>query len=333
MGSKSKTVGLLLVLIFIMSLVTIQPLNVSAQSNSQNSPPTIEWQNSYSNNKSGFIGGFQSASNVIQTADGGYAFMDLGWSHQVFFVPSTVYKLNSTGFVEWKKTIDYLDAKTIIQTNDGGFEIAGWWSTYGTTYQFTPTLIKTDSQANIQYVENYSSQWIENPSSVPNLGVTYPVWEHGGSYSTVGSIKTSDGGFAHWSLGNITKTDDYNITQWVENMTYVSDGGVTPLGLTSVVETSDGALVSLGIGYYSISNSLTGKIYLTKTEPFLPVPSPTQLPTPIQTPTATTSTPKNTSQLVSMILPITLIAIVLAVVISLLFYGRHQKYSPAHLSF
>ncbi len=303
-----------------MPMVTLQQ-TVNAQ-NSQNALPPTEWQNSYSNNESGFMGGFESASNVIQTADGGYAFMDLGWSHSVSFQPATVYKLNSTGFIEWKKTIDDLQAKTIIQTNDGGFEITGWWSSYGTTYQFTPNLVKTDSQANIQWVENYSSDGIENPSNLPNLGVTYPVWEHGGSYSTVGSIKTSDGGFAHWSLGNITKTDSYNDTQWVENITYVSDRGVSPLGLTSVIETSDGALVSLGVGYYSISNSLTGKIYLTKTKPFLPIPSPTQLPTPLATPSLSIS-----SLVAKLAIPILVVSILAIIIISLLLYSRHRKTS------
>jgi hypothetical protein len=50
--------------------------------------------------------------------------------------------------------------------------------------------------------------------------------------------------------------------------------------ITSVIETSDGGLASLSVGYNLLGNDYTGKIYLIKTTSFLPIPSQTQLPTP-----------------------------------------------------
>jgi len=52
-----------------------------------------------------------------------------------------------------------------------------------------------------------------------------------------------------------------------------------------VIETSDGALAALGVGYSLFDNPRTGRVYLIKTEAFLPLPSQTPLPTPLPTPT------------------------------------------------
>lgn len=251
-------------LLSIVLLIILTGFSLQTSGNAYVSAPAIEWQKDYGHSGPYDDTNVESASNLIQTSDGGYIFMDLGWSYQITFMPSTVYKVNSSGSLQWKKTIDFLKASTIIQTNDEGYEIAGHWSTYGTTYEETPTLIKMDSKGNIQWVANYSS--------VPDLGVA----------ST--SIQTSDGGFAYWTDGTITKTDSNNNIQWVKNLNYTVYQGTAPLSLSSVIETSDGALAALGVGYTYFGFSRTGKLYLIKTEAFLPLPSQTPLPTPISTP-------------------------------------------------
>jgi hypothetical protein len=221
------------------------------------SAPALGWQKSYGGNS-------EFASNLIQTSDGGYIFIDLGWTYSMSFQPSKVYKVDSSGNMQWNKTIDNLSASAIIQTNDEGYEIAGQW-TVGVTYQYTPTLVKLDSQGNIQWVANYSS--------VPNLGATNPV-----------RIRTSDGGSAYRTDGSIIKTDSHNNTQWVETFNYTDSSGHTvhPF-LFSVIETSDGALAALGVGTYFSGNPRTGRIYLIKTEAFLPLPIQAPLPTPMPT--------------------------------------------------
>jgi hypothetical protein len=228
------------------------------------SAPAIEWQKFYG-------GSAVSVSNLIQTIDGGYIFMDLGWRYNVGFEPSTVYKVDSTGNVQWSKTIgpynasEYLGASSIIQTNDGGYEIAGDW-TVGVTYQYTPTLVKMDSQGNIQWVKNYSTTLML------------------GSIST--RIQSSDGGFVFcWTDGRIIKTDPRNNTEWIKQFNYTDDMGaplgILPLSIRSVIETSDGALAILAVGEYHSGIARTGRIYLIKTEAFLPQPPQTPLPKPI----------------------------------------------------
>ncbi len=158
--------------------ITISP------SSSSTSPPATQWQKLYGSGKT------ESVSNLIQTSDGGYAFLDCGKSYQQHdFIPSTLFKLDSSGNMQWNKTINLFTASNLIQTSDGGYEIAGEWNTYGIIYQTTepinqttPTLIKLNSKGDIQ--------WYENTSSVLNLAVVSS------------NIQTSDGGFAYFQPAN-----------------------------------------------------------------------------------------------------------------------------------
>ena len=54
--------------------------DVSSQTSSSEavSAPGIEWQENYG-------GSVALASNLIQTSDGGYVFMNLGWYHSMHF--------------------------------------------------------------------------------------------------------------------------------------------------------------------------------------------------------------------------------------------------------
>jgi len=285
----SKKITLVLIAAILLCIESLPIVFSQTSINAPVSAPSIEWQEKY-----GYWVAF--ASNLIQTSDGGYVFMDLGWTHSVSFTPSTVYKVDSSGSMQWNKTIDFLKASTIIQTNDEGYEIAGGW-TVGVTYQYTPTLIKMDSQGNIQWVANYSS--------VPNLGTT-----------TSKRIRTSDGGSAYWTDGSITKTDSNNNTQWVKNLDYTGLDGTAPLKLSSVIETSDGALAALGVGIDLFDNIFSGKIYLIKTEAFLPLPSQAPLPTPMPT-----SLPAISVEATIVVL---LIIVVFAVAVLLIFLRKRK---------
>jgi hypothetical protein len=247
-------------LLSIMLIIILTAVSSQISVNASTSPPTIEWQEN-------FGGSVLHASNLIQTSDGGYVFMNLGWYHSMHFFPATVYKVDSSGSLQWEKTVEDLEAITIIETNDGGYEIAGKWRRY------TPTLVKMDAGGNVQ--------WVANFSSVPDLGV-----------ASTRSIQTSDGGFVYWTDGNITKTDSDNNTQWVKTLYYTGFEGmknnIGPLReLSSVIETSDGALAAIGIGLWHLDNFFSGSIYLIKTEAFLPLPSQAPLPTPMPTPLPT----------------------------------------------
>jgi hypothetical protein len=300
MGSIRKSLAMILLFLFLMPLITLQQTTIQGQLNNATvSIPRVKSLGEY-----GFDN-VESVSNLIQTSDGGFAFMDLGWSYQITFEPSTVFKVDSSGITQWRRTIDFFKGSTIVQTSDNGYEIAGEWSTYGIPNQHTlniPTIIKTDSQGKIQWVENYSS-------ALSNLGIA----------ST--RIQTSDGGLVYTESGSIIKTDSSNNMQWIKNLTYSTIGYTFPLVLSSLVETSDGAIAGLGVGYQSLSNPRTGAIYLIKTDPFLPLPSQSPLPTPLASPTPTPFMITVNAQ----ILIIALVAVVVALRIVLLIYRKHRK--------
>jgi hypothetical protein len=292
----NKQATVLLIAAILLCSESVPIVLSQTSSNAPVSAPAIEWQKDYGHSGPYDDTNVESASNLIQTSDGGYVFMDLGWRYQGTFMPSTVYKVDSSGNMQWNKTIDFLAALTIIQTNDEGYEIAGQW--YSATSEYTPTLVKMDSNGNIQWVANYSS--------VPDLGVA----------ST--RIQTSDGGFAYWTNGSITKTDSNNDTQWVKNLNYTGADGTAPLKLSSVIETSDGALAALGVGYSLFDNPRTGKLYLIKTEAFLPLPTQTPLPTPMPT-----LSPAPTLEVTIVILVMIVVAVVVGV--GLLVYFKKRK--------
>jgi hypothetical protein len=316
----NKRLALMGIIVLLLTpLVTLQPAIVKAQSST--SPPATQWQKLFGSGSS------ESVSNLIQTSDGGYAFLDLGKSYeQSLFIPSTLFKLDSSGNVQWNKTIKLFTASNLIQTSDGGYEVAGEWNTYGITYptteplnQTTPTLIKLNSKGDMQ--------WYENTSTVLNLAIVSS------------NIQTSDGGFVYFEPANsngfptfvsfptLVKTDSNNDTHWIENFTYSGpanyyNGTITfPFKIFSIIETSDGALACLGIANSYLNQGYWGFIYLMKTSPFLPLPSQSPLPTPLPSPTPSPTMITVNEQ----ILIIALIAIVVALSVVLLIYRRHRK--------
>jgi hypothetical protein len=270
MGRVNKTCVLILTL---MSIVSISILQTSRLVNAQlpsNQTPAAEWQKTFGGSM------VVETSNLIQTIDGGYAFMDLGYTYQCWLTPATVFKVDSQGNQQWNKTIALFAGSSIVQTNDKGYEVTGRWYLPNSASVVTPTLIKMDAHGSIQWVQNYTT--------LPDLGVNYTTYRF--FNQTVGSIITSDGGHVNWINGSLIKTDSSNNTSWVKALTYnvIITSTSAPLILTSVIETSDGAIAVLGIAPAGHSTFPTqGTIYLVKFEQFLPLPAPTQLVTPLPT--------------------------------------------------
>lgn len=205
-------------------LLVVLLLSTQAVNSTTGSAPATQWQQVYGDND------VELVSNVVQTSDGGYAFLDRGWGHGIApLKPSTFYQVNSSGSVQWQKTIDWFAADSFVQTSDMGFVVFGHWSTYGTTYTYVPTLIKTDSEGNIKWVENYTYAVVQGPI-----------------------LLTIDGGFVLlYQGGNFTKTNSQGKVQWsttihepanhssLDSMIQTSDGGYALIGSTSFNGTSD----------------------------------------------------------------------------------------------
>jgi hypothetical protein len=276
---------------------------------------------------------FSLGSIVIQAADGGYAVVGSTSFNGTNDSPNLYYwlfKTDSAGTLIWsrqfgngplnvnendkrnlganngvnRRTFGDNEGLEVTQTADGGFVVAGiiysetatnWWSNKASTF-----LVKTNSQGKMEWNKTFDG------------------------YGTSSIIQTSDGGLVFGAAG-IIKIDLNGNTQWEKNLTYPtidSSNGVAPLSPSSIIETSDGALAVLGVGYNLADNPRTGKIYLIKTEAFMPLPSPTKLPNPMPTPITTIN--KLASLQVIQAIAIT-ITIVIGVGVCLLIYRKHRK--------
>ncbi|MCW4000479.1 MAG: hypothetical protein NWE93_09585 [Candidatus Bathyarchaeota archaeon] len=256
-----KTTKAAITILILITSVSLLP-NVLAKT----STPAIAWQKQYG-------GGTMFISNLIQTSDGGFAFLGSGW-HSPFTFTSTLYKLDSAGEVEWTKDLDDFTASMVIQTSDEGYEVYGQGS-----YSEHHTLLKLDTQGNVQ--------WSVNSSMIGNFPTELSLTQ----------ISTSNGGYAYVNSSQLVVTDSNNQVILSETTTFEEyfptgpttvDYDVLPFSIDSLVETSDGAVAGLGIGF-SYTSIPRGPICLVKTNAFLPAPSQAPLPTPVptQTPTPT----------------------------------------------
>jgi uncharacterized delta-60 repeat protein len=137
---KRNYLCLLLVMLLVIFTMLFSPLpGVCAEENI-----IVEWDKIFGGSES------DSASSLIQTNDGGYAVAGYTSSKGAGDYDFWVIKLDSGGNKEWDKTFggtskDY--PHSLIQTNDGGYAVAGYTESYGAGgYDFW--LIKLDSKGN-----------------------------------------------------------------------------------------------------------------------------------------------------------------------------------------
>ena len=121
------------------------------------------------------------AYSIIQTSDGGYAIA--GEKHSpITKIGSNGYdfwliKTDSFGNMQWEKTYDeqgaHNGARSIIQTDDGGYALAGTSTMYD-NYDFW--LVKTDPSGNMLWNRTYGEK-------IGNTEIAYSM------------VQTSDGGY------------------------------------------------------------------------------------------------------------------------------------------
>jgi hypothetical protein len=105
-------------------------------------------------------------NSAIQTSEGGYVFAGSGkgWinSRGGFNPVYSLAKIGANGNLEWNQTYEDIgpqamsSAKTVIQTNDGGYALAG------ETGDGPCVLLKTDSNGKIQWSKMYQTQQPKN---------------------------------------------------------------------------------------------------------------------------------------------------------------------------
>ncbi|MGM0581979.1 MAG: T9SS type A sorting domain-containing protein [Bacteroidota bacterium] len=205
---------------------------------------SVEWENNIGGSKD------ERLKSFIQTKDGGYAMT--GWTESSdkdvknnkggrdFY---TV-KLNSSGEIQWKKNHggsegDY--AESIIQTNDGGFAIAGYscstdGDVSGNNGDCDYWLLKLDSNGALEWDKNYGGSDNDFAYSIiqTNDG-GYAV--AGKSESSEGDVSKNNGSYDYWVL----KLDESGVIEWEDNF-----GGSERENLESIIQTDDGGFAIAG---------------------------------------------------------------------------------------
>lgn len=192
-----------------------------------------------------------SQQSLVHTSDGGYAIGGYTYSFSAGGADFWLVKTDANGNVQWNQTYGgpELDAAdSLIQTNDGGYAIAGVTHSFGAGGKDF-WLVKTDGAGNMEWNQTYGG--IEGEGIFTSL------------------VQTSDGGYAlageteSFGAGNqdfwLVKTDPVGNLQW--NKTY---GGMFSDTARSLVQTSDGGYALAGeTNSFGLGN---GDAWLVKTD-------------------------------------------------------------------
>ena len=224
------------------------------------------------------------AHSVQQTTDGGFIVAGGTYSSSAGFIDFWIIKLNPNGEIAWQKTFGGINddiAKSIQQTSDGGYIVAGqssslgnqlgdiwilklksngdidWQKTYGGTGSSIANCVRQTSDGGFIVAGEISSGgsadvWVLKLDANGNPQAGWPKTYGGTSRDAANSIQqTSDGGYivvgetVSYGVGNadfwILKLDTDGTVQWQK--TY---GGVDYDIAYSIQQTSDGGFIVAG---------------------------------------------------------------------------------------
>jgi predicted secreted protein len=199
----------------------------------------VQWQKTYGGWGVG-IDGFspEYVHDLIQTSNGGYIVVGGTTSYGAGNRDIWVLKLDSQGNVQWQRTYGghlWERSHHIVQTQDGGYIIAGQTGTFGLGFGgegwgYDIWILKLDSHGNIQWQKTYSGWSSEGPETIQQTA--------DGGYILVGG--TQSFGFGPQDM-LIIKLDSQGNIQWAK--TYGGMGG--EIGFY-IRQTQDGGYIVSG---------------------------------------------------------------------------------------
>jgi hypothetical protein len=191
---------------------------------------TLQWSRT-----AGGTGG-DLAWSIIQTTDGGYAVAGQTNSFGAGSYDMYIVKLNASGSLQWSKTVggtNYEEARSIIQTTDGGYAVAGYTRSFGAGND-DMYILKLDASGSLQWSRTVGGT---------NYDYAFSI------------IQTTDGGYAaagytnSFGAGNddmyIVKLDGSGSLQWSRTV-----GGTYEDYALSIIQTTDGGYAAAG---YTVS--------------------------------------------------------------------------------
>jgi len=186
----------------------------------------MEWDKTYGG------AGWEMASSLIATSDGGYALAgyteSFGAGGQDFWLVKT----DGSGNMEWNQTYGGTGndgASSLVETSDGGYAIAGSTHSFGNGYSDF-WLVKTNGAGNMEWHQTYGGTSDDTVSSL--------IETSDEGYALAGNTRSGNTGDSDFWL---VKTDEFGNMEW-----HQIHGGTESDGASSLVETTDGKYVLAG---------------------------------------------------------------------------------------
>ena len=174
------------------------------------------------------------AHSIVQTSDGGYAVAGNTKSKGTYWhdIDMWVVKLDANGNKQWDKIFrgsSYDDARSIVQTSDGDYAVAGYTDSKGAG-GYDMWVVKLDANGNKQWDKTFGGNNYETAYSI--------VQTSDGGYAVVGDTKSKGAGQSDmW----VVKLDANGNKQWDKTF-----GGNNYETAYSIVQTSDGGYAVAG---------------------------------------------------------------------------------------
>jgi hypothetical protein len=210
---------------FVTSIATV---NVTSHQ-----PASVEWSRTYGGTDMDY------AYDMIRTNDGGYALTGFTWSYGAGVYDFWLVKTDVSGNMEWNQTYGGVGediAYALVQTDDGGYALAGYTSSFGAG-SWDMWLVKTDASGNMQWNQTYGGVHADRAFDL--------VQTIDGGYAMAGDTESYGSGIGEYYDFWLVKTDADGNAVW--NRTYA---GGTHDSAHSLIQTDDGGYALAGDAAY-----------------------------------------------------------------------------------